>query len=202
MKQMTVFLRAAGAFRVRRDGFGFAFRAEAAVAALLLQGIANMESKLQSSPLQFPDVILLAAIAVLLCGCSSAPHQDDSPLVSANMATQFGDAALPEAGTRLPTFSDDRASSVVIPDSGFIKQQLNAVHSLPFQPLGRDLGTDIVIGRASDDRYTAGVGWEDGDDNVKLSLLRQQSVGDGFDGLWLTSLQENLHQLRSTTLST
>lgn len=98
---------------------------------------------------------------------------------------------MPTVGTNLPTVGRGTASSVVIPDSGFIDQHLDAVHSLPFQPLGHDFGTDIVIGQAGDDRYTAGLGWvdENGDNNVKLSLFRQQTLGDGFDGLWLVSLQ-------------
>nr|WP_067297647.1 hypothetical protein [Marinobacterium profundum] len=80
---------------------------------------------------------------------------------------------------------------MVIPSSGFIDQRLDTVQTLPFQPLGDMLDTDIVIGRSSDDRYRAGMGWasKKGHKDVKLSLFRQQTVGEGLDGLWLASLQ-------------
>lgn len=104
---------------------------------------------------------------------------------------------MPKVGANLQTLGSGTASSVVIPDSGFIDQHLDTLHSLPFQPLGQKFGTDIVIGRASDDRYRAGMGWvdENGDNNVKLSLFRQQTVGDGLDGIWLASLQGKITPL-------
>lgn len=94
-------------------------------------------------------------------------------------------------GANLATFGNGTASAVVIPDSGFIDQHLDTVQTLPFQPLGDILDTDIVIGRSGDDRYRAGMGWasKKGHRDVKLSLFRQQTVGDGLDGLWLASLQ-------------
>ncbi|NVK42534.1 MAG: hypothetical protein HWE39_14935 [Oceanospirillaceae bacterium] len=144
---------------------------------------------------QFPGAAALAVVAALVCGCSSAPLRDDNRLVTANaMALPFDGSSLPDASTNLPTLDAGPAPTVVIPDSGFIDKKLDDVQTLPFQPLGRTTGTDIVIGRASDDRYRAGIGWVDDNDgnDLKLSLFRQQTVGDEFDGLWLASLQGEL----------
>lgn len=107
------------------------------------------------------------------------------------MTEQSDAAILPKPGTNLATLGGGTATSVVIPDSGFIAQQLNDVQSLPFQLFGHTLDTDIVIGQASDDRYRAGMGWISKNDHnhVKLSLFRQQMVGDELDGLWLASIQ-------------
>lgn len=106
--------------------------------------------------------------------------------------TGQGQTALSSGAANLETLvGSGTASSVVIPGSGFIDQHLDAVQTLPFQPLGDKLDTDIVIGRSGDDRYRAGMGWasKNGHNDVKLSLFRQQTVGQGLDGLWLASLQ-------------
>jgi hypothetical protein len=110
------------------------------------------------------------------------------------MAAPFDETVLPTAGTNLTASGNGTAPSVVIPDSSFINNQLDDVQSLSIQPLGHELSTDIVIGQAGDDRYRAGMGWEDeiGHNRVKLSLFRQQMVGDEFNGLWLASLQGEL----------
>lgn len=141
--------------------------------------------------LQFLSVILLALVTAFMSGCSSAPLRNDHPLAAANITEQSDAAMLPKAGANLATLGGGTAASVVIPDSGFIDQHLDSVQTLPFQPLGHKFGTDIVIGRSSDDRYRAGMGWISKNDHnhVKLSLFRQQTLGDGLDGLWLASLQ-------------
>ncbi len=151
----------------------------------------DLEPKLQALSLQFLGVTLLAFLQALMSGCSSAPLHDNHPFVTADLAAQSGGAALPNVDANLATLGSGTAPSVVIPDSGFIDQHLESVHILPFQPLGDKLDTDIVIGRSSDDRYRAGMGWisKHGHNNVKLSLFRQQTTGDGLDGLWLASLQ-------------
>jgi len=143
---------------------------------------------------QFSGTALLAVITAIMCGCSSAPLRVDHRFVTANLAGQSSAEAQPDVGANLPTPGGGTATSVVIPDSGFIDQPLDRVQSLPLPPLVQKFGTDIVVGQASDDRYRAGVGWvhENGGDNLKLSLFRQQTVGDELEGLWLASLQGKL----------
>ncbi|UTW12633.1 hypothetical protein [Marinobacterium rhizophilum] len=105
-----------------------------------------------------------------------------------------GQTVLPGASANLAKLSQGTAASVVIPDSGFIDQQLDSVQALPLQPLGDTLDTALVIGRSSENRYRAGMAWagKRGHNDVKLSLFRQQTLDQGLDGLWLASLRGEL----------
>ncbi len=118
-----------------------------------------------------------------------------SPVPEESKASGEVEKSLPTLGssfdTMIPTWAE--------PGSSFISQSMKGLtQDLPASVGIRDGSIGIVLGHTGGSQYTTGLGWateRSGENRLKLSLLRQQSLDNDFNGQWLANLQGELTDL-------